>query len=132
MITPTRELASQIGESLATYGRHLALRNTVIFGGVGQRPQVNALIATASTSSSRRPAACSTSWRRATSASTALEILVLDEADRMLDMGFLPDVRRILSALPKRRQTLFFSATMPREAKALARHDPRRTRPASP
>ncbi len=119
VITPTRELASQIGASLSTYGRHLPLRNAVIFGGVGQRPQVNALmdgidvlVAT--------PGRLLDLMAQRHVRFERLEILVVDEADRMLDMGFLPDVRRILAALPKRRQTLVFSATMPREAQALA------------
>jgi len=119
VITPTRELASQIGESLRTYGRHLPLRNTVIFGGVGQRPQVNALMDGVDVLVAT-PGRLLDLMSQRHVRFDRLEILVLDEADRMLDMGFLPDVRRILAALPKRRQTLFFSATMPREAKALA------------
>ena len=119
VITPTRELASQIGASFATYGRHLGFRYTVIFGGVGQRPQEDALkrgvdivIAT--------PGRLLDLMTKGFVHLSGLEVFVLDEADRMLDMGFLPDVRRIIAKLPERRQTLFFSATMPAEAAALA------------
>jgi ATP-dependent RNA helicase RhlE len=126
ILTPTRELASQIGESLATYGRHLILRHTVIFGGVGQRPQEEAL---------RRgiDILVATPGRLLDLAGQGfvdfryLEIFVLDEADRMLDMGFVHDVRRVLSLLPAKKQSLFFSATMPPEAQQLADgllHDP--------
>jgi ATP-dependent RNA helicase RhlE len=119
VITPTRELAAQIGASFATYGRHLRVRHTVVFGGVGQRPQehalqrgVDVLIAT--------PGRLLDLMGQGLVPLQGLEILVVDEADRMLDMGFLPAVRRILAALPKRRQTLFFSATMGREPQSLA------------
>jgi ATP-dependent RNA helicase RhlE len=126
ILTPTRELASQIGESLATYGKHLMLRHAVIFGGVGQRPQEEALrrgldilVATPG----RLLDLCGqklVDFRH-------LEVFVLDEADRMLDMGFVHDVRRVLQLLPAKKQSLFFSATMPPEAQALADgllHDP--------
>jgi ATP-dependent RNA helicase RhlE len=119
VLTPTRELASQVGESFRAYGRHLHVRHTVIFGGVGQRPQteaihrgVDVLVAT--------PGRLLDLMHQRHVQLQNVEIFVLDEADRMLDMGFLPDVQRIIAALPKKRQTLFFSATMPREAKALA------------
>ena len=126
ILTPTRELASQIGESIATYGRYLTLRHSVIFGGVGQRPQEEAL---------RRglDILVATPGRLLDLAGQRLvdfrhlEIFVLDEADRMLDMGFVHDVRRILKLLPEKKQSLFFSATMPPEAQALADgllHDP--------
>jgi ATP-dependent RNA helicase RhlE len=118
VLTPTRELAAQIGESARTYGRHLPLRSATVFGGVGIEPQirrlregVDILIAT--------PGRLLDHMERGTVRFQGLEILILDEADRMLDMGFLPDVRRILRALPSARQTLFFSATMPDEIERL-------------
>ena len=114
VLTPTRELAAQIGDSFTAYGRHLRLRNTVIFGGVGQNAQEEAL--------SRGPEiVVATPGRLLDLASQrkidlhAVEIFVLDEADRMLDMGFIHDVRKVIAMLPTRRQTLFFSATMPRD-----------------
>jgi ATP-dependent RNA helicase RhlE len=119
IITPTRELAAQIGESLATYGKHLDLWHAVIFGGVNEKPQirelrqgVDVLVAT--------PGRLLDLMGRGEIDLARIEIFVLDEADRMLDMGFLPDVRRIVAALPKKRQTLFFSATMPAEIRELA------------
>ncbi len=119
IVTPTRELASQIGESFDRYGRHLDLLNTVIFGGVNARPQedtlrrgIDILVAT--------PGRLLDHMNQGLVRLDALEVFVLDEADRMLDMGFLPDVRRIIRALPKRRQNLFFSATMPPEVRQLA------------
>jgi ATP-dependent RNA helicase RhlE len=118
ILTPTRELAAQVAESAATYGRHLPLSAAVVFGGVGIVPQiqrlrrgVDILIAT--------PGRLIDHMERGTVRFSGLEVLVLDEADRMLDMGFLPDVRRILKALPQSRQTLFFSATMPAEIERL-------------
>ncbi|MBI3801277.1 MAG: DEAD/DEAH box helicase [Deltaproteobacteria bacterium] len=119
VLTPTRELAAQIGESARTYGKYLPVRSTVVFGGVGLRPQeerlhqgVDLLIAT--------PGRLLDHLERGNLEFSALEVLVLDEADRMLDMGFLPDVRRILRTLPTERQTLLFSATMPQEIEILA------------
>ncbi len=119
VVTPTRELASQIGDSFACYGRHLGLRHTVVFGGVGQRPQeqalargIDILVAT--------PGRLLDLLGQGFVHLQHLDVFVLDEADRMLDMGFLPDVRRIIAVLPKARQTLFFSATMPPEARRLA------------
>ncbi|HLM75009.1 MAG TPA: DEAD/DEAH box helicase [Polyangiaceae bacterium] len=112
VLTPTRELASQIGDSFSVYGRNLRIRNTVIFGGVGQRAQEKALAA-------GPEVLVATPGRLLDLASQGkvslrnIEIFVLDEADRMLDMGFIHDVRRVISLLPARRQTLFFSATMP-------------------
>jgi len=112
VIAPTRELAIQIDESFAAYGRHLPFRSTVIFGGVGQNPQVQAmrrgpevLVAT--------PGRLLDLMQQGHVDLGHLEVFVIDEADRMLDMGFIHDVRRIIAALPKRRQSLFFSATMP-------------------
>ena len=114
VLTPTRELAIQIGESFSAYGKHLKLRHTVIFGGVGQNPQVEALqkgvdilVAT--------PGRLMDLHDQGFISLDKLEIFVLDEADRMLDMGFIHDVRKILKWLPQKKQTLFFSATMPPE-----------------
>ncbi|MCA9656896.1 MAG: DEAD/DEAH box helicase, partial [Myxococcales bacterium] len=113
------ELAAQIGESVATYGKHLDLWHTVIFGGVNDKPQirelrrgVDLLIAT--------PGRLLDLVNRGEVSLDRVEFFVLDEADRMLDMGFLPDVKRIVRKLPKKRQTLFFSATMPAEIRELA------------
>lgn len=121
ILTPTRELAIQIGESFTAYGRHLKLRNFVVFGGVGQKPQedalrrgVDILIAT--------PGRLLDLMNQGFVSLQKLEIFVLDEADRMLDMGFIHDVKRVIKALPTERQTLFFSATMPPEIAKLA-HD---------
>ncbi len=112
VLTPTRELAGQIEEGFATYGRHVALRNTVIFGGVGQFPQVKAmsrgvdiLVAT--------PGRLLDLINQGHVTLDAVEIFVLDEADRMLDMGFIHDVKKLIAKLPKARQTMLFSATMP-------------------
>ena len=118
ILTPTRELALQIQESFEAYGKYLPLRSTVIFGGVGQAPQVerlkngvDILVAT--------PGRLGDLYGQKLIDLSRLEIFVLDEADRMLDMGFIHDVRRILGWLPKRKQTLFFSATMPPEVRGL-------------
>ncbi len=119
VLTPTRELAAQIEESFRTYGRHLPLKTAVVFGGVGKGPQAKKL---------RRGVdiLVATPGRLLDLLSTRdvnlerLEIFVLDEADRMLDMGFIHDVRRIIATLPERRQTLFFSATMPKAVAGLA------------
>jgi len=119
VITPTRELATQIAESFRTYGRHLRISVAVVFGGVGHRPQIQALargvdvlVATPGRLIDHL------AERHITLAGT--ETLVLDEADQMLDLGFLPPIRRIVSQLPSRRQSLFFSATMPPEIGKLA------------
>jgi ATP-dependent RNA helicase RhlE len=119
VLTPTRELAAQIRASFATYGRFLKLSCAVIFGGVGQGPQVRALargvdvlIAT--------PGRLLDLMGQGLVRLDGLEVFVLDEADRMLDMGFIHDVRRVIAALPKRRQSLFFSATMLPEVVRLA------------
>jgi ATP-dependent RNA helicase RhlE len=101
VLTPTRELAAQVEENVRAYGKHLPLQSMVIFGGVGMNPQIDRRDA-ASTSWSPRRAACSTSRAsNATSTSPSVEILVLDEADRMLDMGFIHDIRRVLALLPR-------------------------------
>lgn len=114
VLTPTRELAIQIGESFRAYGRNLSLRSAVIFGGVGQTPQVEAInrgldILTAT------PGRLLDLHGQGLLDLSRIEIFVLDEADRMLDMGFIHDVRKILKLLPEKKQTLFFSATMPPE-----------------
>jgi ATP-dependent RNA helicase RhlE len=119
VLAPTRELAAQIAESCARYGKHLHLTHAVIFGGVGQRPQVDALrrgvdllIAT--------PGRLLDLMQQGFIHLDRLEMFVLDEADRMLDMGFLPDVKRVVARLPEKRQTMFFSATMSPEISKLA------------
>ncbi len=112
ILTPTRELAVQVGESFRTYGRHMPLRSAVVFGGVGQKPQVDALtrgVDILVATPGRLLDLCEQKAVRF----DRLTVLVLDEADRMLDLGFLPAVRRIIALLPKERQTLLFSATMP-------------------
>ena len=120
VLSPTRELAAQIAESARVYGKHLPLRSVAVFGGVGMFPQTQALrrgvdliIAT--------PGRLLDHMEQGHVNFTGLEVLVLDEADRMLDMGFLPDVKRILKALPRQRQTLLFSATMPPEIESMIR-----------
>jgi len=119
IITPTRELAAQIGESFRVYGQHTGLRHTVVFGGVNQFHQVQALrkgvdilVAT--------PGRLLDLLNQRVLTLRAVEIFVLDEADRMLDMGFIQDIRRVIAQIPKKRQTLMFSATMPREIQAMA------------
>jgi len=119
VLTPTRELAIQIEESFAAYGRHTGLKHTVIFGGVSQNPQVDALrrgvdILTAT------PGRLLDLIQQGFVRLDQLKVLILDEADRMLDMGFVHDVKRIIAKVPARRQTLFFSATMPKEIQSLA------------
>jgi ATP-dependent RNA helicase RhlE len=114
VMTPTRELAIQVDESFKFYGQHLPLRQTVIFGGVNQNPQVNSLakgidVLTAT------PGRLLDLMNQGHVHLGNLEIFVLDEADRMLDMGFVRDVQKVIAVLPKKRQTLFFSATMPNE-----------------
>ena len=118
VLTPTRELAIQIQDSFASYGRNLPLRSAVIFGGVGQQPQADAirrgldiLVAT--------PGRLLDLHGQGLVDLSRLEIFVLDEADRMLDMGFIHDVKRVLKLLPDKKQTLFFSATMPPEVMGL-------------
>jgi len=119
ILTPTRELAIQIDESFAAYGRHTGISHAVIFGGVSQVPQVQQLrhgveILTAT------PGRLLDLISQGYISLQHLEIFVLDEADRMLDMGFIHDVKRVISKLPAKRQTLFFSATMPPEIQKLA------------
>jgi ATP-dependent RNA helicase RhlE len=120
ILTPTRELASQIGERISAYGRHLGLRHTVIFGGVNQRRQEHAL-ARSPDILVATPGRLLDLMRQRVIDLGSVRHLVLDEADRMLDMGFIPDVRRICSTIPKERQTLLFSATMPNGVVNIAR-----------
>ena len=119
VLTPTRELAAQVEESVARYGRHLPLRSTAVYGGVNIRPQFNhlrqgvdVLVAT--------PGRLLDHLQQGSADLSRMEILVLDEADRMLDMGFLPTIRRLLAALPAERQNLLFSATFAGEIRRLA------------
>jgi len=119
ILTPTRELAIQIDESFAAYGRHTGLKHTVIFGGVSQNPQVDTLkrgvdilVAT--------PGRLLDLMNQRYISLDHIKMLVLDEADRMLDMGFVHDVKKIIAKVPQKRQTLFFSATMPKEIQQLA------------
>ena len=126
IITPTRELAAQVQESVVTYGKHLPLKSAVVFGGVKINPQITALrkgvdilVAT--------PGRLLDLYQQGEVRFNEIEILVLDEADRMLDMGFIHDIRRILKLLPARRQNLLFSATFANEIRQLTRsilHDP--------
>jgi ATP-dependent RNA helicase RhlE len=120
ILAPTRELAAQVAESVRVYGKHLPLRSTIVYGGVDIAPQkkalhggVEILIAT--------PGRLLDHLEQKTVNLSRVEILVLDEADRMLDMGFLPDIKRILAVLPKQRQTLLFSATFSEDIRKLAR-----------
>jgi ATP-dependent RNA helicase RhlE len=127
VLTPTRELAAQVNDNLRDYGKHLRVSSTTIFGGVSMGPQMQALrrgvdivIAT--------PGRLIDHMQQRSVDLSGVEVLILDEADRMLDMGFLPALKRILGALPKQRQTLLFSATFAPPIKALAlqfMHEPR-------
>lgn len=119
ILTPTRELAIQIGESFKAYGRHTKLNYTVVFGGVNQNPQVNALNAGVDILIAT-PGRLLDLISQGHISLHDVEIFVLDEADRMLDMGFIHDVKKVLALLPKKRQSLFFSATMPPEIVKLA------------
>lgn len=119
VLAPTRELAGQIAEGFQTYGKHLPVRGAVIFGGVNQNPQVkklrrgiDVLIAT--------PGRLLDLMNQGHVDLSKIEVLVLDEADRMLDMGFIHDIRKVVAKVPEDHQTLFFSATMPKEIKKLA------------
>jgi ATP-dependent RNA helicase RhlE len=120
ILTPTRELAAQIGDSIKTYGRHVRVSHTVIFGGVGQNPQVQALrrgldvvVAT--------PGRLIDLMEQGHIHLDRIELFILDEADRMLDMGFIPSVRKVIAKLPQKRHSLFFSATMPPVVAGLAK-----------
>jgi len=119
VLTPTRELADQVGKSVRTYGRHLPLRCAEVYGGMSIGPQIRALrsgvdilVAT--------PGRLIDHLERGTVDLSAVQMFVLDEADRMLDMGFMPAIERVMSELPRKRQTLLFSATFSRSIKALA------------
>ncbi len=119
ILTPTRELAAQVAESVETYGKHLSFRSTVIFGGVSINPQITTLrrgvdivIAT--------PGRLLDHVGQKTLDLSKVEFLILDEADRMLDMGFIHDIKKVLAILPKQRQNLLFSATFSNEIKRLA------------
>jgi ATP-dependent RNA helicase RhlE len=126
VLAPTRELASQIAQGFGAYGKNLSLKHTVIFGGVGENPQISALrrgvdiiIAT--------PGRLLDLMEQGHVMLRDIEVLVLDEADRMLDMGFIRDIRKITAKLPREKQTMLFSATMPSEIRELADsllHDP--------
>ena len=125
VLTPTRELAAQVSDNVSAYGKHLPLRSAVIFGGVNINPQkqklrkgVDILIAT--------PGRLLDHASQKTVDLSQVEILVLDEADRMLDMGFIHDIRKVLALLPKQKQTLLFSATFSKDIRSLA--DGRRNR----
>jgi ATP-dependent RNA helicase RhlE len=119
ILTPTRELAIQIDESLAAYGRHTGLRHAVIFGGVGQKPQTDALRAGIDILTAT-PGRLLDLMGQGYVRLDGIEYFVLDEADRMLDMGFIHDVKKVIAKLPLKRQSLFFSATMPPEIQKLA------------
>ena len=119
ILTPTRELAAQIGDSFAAYGRHTGLRYTVIYGGIKQTRQVGALAKGVDILVATPGRLLDLAGQGVLSLGD-VKIFVLDEADRMLDMGFIHDIRRILKYLPARRQNLLFSATMPREIRVLA------------
>jgi ATP-dependent RNA helicase RhlE len=119
IVTPTRELAAQVEQDIRTYGKHLQLKTSLVYGGVGMQPQIDALrrgvdilVAT--------PGRLLDHVQQKTVDLRQVEILVLDEADRMLDMGFIHDIRRILALLPAQRQNLLFSATFPDEIRKLA------------
>jgi ATP-dependent RNA helicase RhlE len=120
VLTPTRELAAQVEESVTTYGKHLSLRSTVVFGGVKINPQmmklrrgVDVLVAT--------PGRLLDLYQQKAIRFDDIEVLILDEADRMLDMGFIHDIKRIMALLPKKRQNLMFSATFSKEIRLLAK-----------
>ncbi len=119
VLAPTRELAAQVHQSIVDYGQHVNIRSFVIFGGVGFQPQINALrrgldivVAT--------PGRLLDLCQRGEMQLSNIEMLVLDEADRMLDMGFINDIKKILQLMPAKRQNLFFSATYTKEVKKLA------------
>ena len=119
ILSPTRELAGQIADSLQTYGKFTELRNTVIYGGVSQGPQVRSLKAGVDILVAT-PGRLLDLMQQGFVDLSSVEILILDEADQMLDMGFIHDLRKIVSTVPSKRQTLMFSATMPPEIRQLA------------
>ncbi len=119
ILTPTRELAAQVGKSVETYGKGLHVRSAIIFGGVGIGPQINLLRKGVNIVIGTPGRLLDLAGQKVLDLSR-IEVLILDEADRMLDMGFIHDIRKIIRMVPKRRQTLFFSATYSKEIKALA------------
>jgi ATP-dependent RNA helicase RhlE len=119
ILAPTRELAAQVGESIKTYGHGLNLRSTIIFGGVGINPQIKALRKGVDIVIGTPGRLLDLIGQKILDLSK-IEVLILDEADRMLDMGFIHDIRKIIRQVPKKRQTLFFSATYSKEIKELA------------
>ncbi len=119
ILTPTRELAVQVHESVRTYGKHLSLRSAAIYGGVGLGPQAKALRAGMDILVAT-PGRLLDHVKQRSADLSGIEVLVLDEADRMLDMGFLPDIRKILALMPKQKQSLMFSATFSEEIRVLA------------
>jgi ATP-dependent RNA helicase RhlE len=119
ILTPTRELAAQVEESVRTYGKYMALRSTVVYGGVDMKPQTQALMKGVEILVAT-PGRLLDHVQQKTVNLSQVQILVLDEADRMLDMGFLPDLKRIIALLPEQRQTLLFSATFSDDIKRLA------------
>src|SRR5690606_34408973 len=120
IVAPTRELAEQIRQSAVALSQKTGLRSIAVYGGVGKKPQIDALRRGADIVVACPGRLLDLARERAIDLSR-VEILVLDEADRMFDMGFLPDIRRILKLVPEKRQTLFFSATMPADVDKLAR-----------
>ena len=119
ILSPTRELAAQIGQSFRDYGKNYRIRSGVVFGGVGERPQIEALRGGADLVIAT-PGRLIDLIERGHADLSKVEVLVLDEADQLLDMGFIPAIRRIVARLPKARQNLLFSATMPAEIRQLA------------
>ena len=119
VLTPTRELAAQVAESVQTYGRHLPLKSTVVYGGVSINPQKQKLIKGVDILVATPGRLLDHVGQRSVDLSK-VDILVLDEADRMLDMGFIRDIRKVLALLPSQKQTLLFSATFSTEIKQLA------------
>jgi ATP-dependent RNA helicase RhlE len=119
ILTPTRELADQVADNVKAYSRHTPLRSTVVFGGMDMAPQTAALRAGVEIVIAT-PGRLLDHVQQKTLNLSQTEILVMDEADRMLDMGFLPDLQRIINLLPKKRQNLMFSATFSTEIKRLA------------
>src|SRR5690606_18503843 len=119
VLSPTRELAAQIAESFRDYGKYLEVRGAVIFGGVNQNPQVKKLNAGVDVLVAT-PGRLMDLMNQGHVNLGRVSTLILDEADRMLDMGFINDIRKITAKVPKKRQTLLFSATMPRSIRGLA------------
>ena len=128
VLAPTRELVVQIEENVSAYGKHVPLRIAKVFGGVGERPQIDALRSGADVVIAT-PGRLMDLMGQGHADFSALQYLVLDEADRMLDMGFVPAIRRIVKALPQKRQTLLFSATLSKEIEVLTKefqHQPKK------